>query len=108
MLYKPGTGSFFIPTSTMPFHFSVFYLFTWSLRKLTNIFLIIFLSSADKGKKDALIGWEMELARRFEIDQKGFCLYHMQDFKRLSETNKQKLYQHHTRTLHLLPCPIGS
>jgi hypothetical protein len=60
------------------------------------------------GKKDALIGWEMELARRFEIDLKGFCLYHMQDFKRLSKTDKQKLYQHHTRTLHLLPCPIGS
>ena len=60
------------------------------------------------GKKDALIGWEIELARRFEIDLKGFCLYHMQDFKRLSKIVKQKLYQHHTRTLHLLPCPIGS
>jgi hypothetical protein len=33
------------------------------------------------GKIDALIGWEMELPRRFEIDPKGFCLYHMQDFK---------------------------
>jgi hypothetical protein len=60
------------------------------------------------GKKDALIGWEMELTGRFETDLKGFCLYHMQDFKRLSEKDKQKLYRHHTRTLHLLPCPIGS
>ena len=38
------------------------------------------------GKIDALIRWEMEIPGRFEIDLKGFCLYHMQDFKRLSET----------------------
>jgi hypothetical protein len=50
------------------------------------------------GKIDALIRWEMEIPGRFEIDLKGFCLYHMQDFKRLSETDKQKLYRHHTRT----------
>jgi len=34
----------------------------------------------------------MELRRRSEIDLTGFCLYHTQDFKRLSETDKQKLY----------------
>lgn len=26
----------------------------------------------------------------------------------VKRTDKQKLYRHHTRTLHILPCPIGS
>lgn len=58
-------------------------------------------------KKDDLIDWELTLPSRFEVRLKGVCLYHKQDFdRRLSESDKQKLTEHHDKTLHLLPSPI--
>ena len=58
-------------------------------------------------KKDDLIDWELTLPSKFEGKLKGVCLYHKQDFDRmLSETEKQKLTEHHDKTLHLLPSPI--
>jgi hypothetical protein len=59
-------------------------------------------------KKDDLIGWEMELPRKFDMNLKGLCLYHERDFARLSETEKQKLLKHHNKIFQLLPSPIGS
>jgi hypothetical protein len=59
----------------------------------------------DKG--DGLMGWEMKLPRRFQMTLKGICLYHSGDFKSMSEENRQKLYRHHTKTMHLLPPTTG-
>jgi hypothetical protein len=58
-------------------------------------------------KKDDLLGWEMELPRKFDMNLKGLCLYHERDFARLSEAQKQKLLEHHNMTLKLLPSPVG-
>jgi hypothetical protein len=59
-------------------------------------------------KKDDLIGWEMKLPRKFEINIKGFCLYHTLDVKRLSDEDKRELLQHHSKTMHLLSSPTVS
>jgi hypothetical protein len=59
-------------------------------------------------KKDDLIGWEMELPRKFDMNLKGLCLYHERDFSRLSEVDKQKLSKHHNKILQLLPSPVDS
>ena len=58
-------------------------------------------------KIDDLIGWEMELPRKFDMILKGLCLYHERDFARLSEAQKQKLLKHHNKILQLLPSPGG-
>jgi hypothetical protein len=58
-------------------------------------------------RKDDLIGWEMELPRKFDMNLKGVCLYHERDFARLSEAQKQKLLKHHNEILQLLPSPVG-
>ena len=58
-------------------------------------------------KKDDLIGWEMELPRKFDMNLKGLCLYHERDFARLSEAQKQKLLKHHNKILQLLPSSVG-
>jgi hypothetical protein len=55
------------------------------------------------GKEDDLIGWEIKLPHKFEIDLKGFCLYHKKDYEiRLSKGDKLKLSRHHSKTIHLL------
>jgi hypothetical protein len=59
------------------------------------------------GEKDDLIGWENKLPHKFEIDLKGFCLYHKKDYEaRLSKGDKLKLSRHHSKTIHLLPHSI--
>jgi hypothetical protein len=59
-------------------------------------------------KKDDLIGWEMALPRKFDMDLKGLCLYHERDFARLSEAEKQQLLKHHNKNLQLSPSPVDS
>ena len=60
-------------------------------------------------KKDDLIDWEMKLSSEYKGNLKGFCLYHKQDYdRRISENDRQTLLEHHGKTLHLLPSPIGS
>ena len=59
-------------------------------------------------KEGDLVGWEMKLPRKFEMDLKGFCLYHAADLKRFSEKDKRKLFQRHSTTAHLLPSPVVS
>ena len=58
-------------------------------------------------KKDDLIAWEMKLPRVFEMNLKGFCLYHERDFNRFSEEDRKRVSRHHTKNLQLLPSPIG-
>ena len=60
-------------------------------------------------KKDDLIDWEMKLSSEYKGNLKGFCLYHKQDYdRRISDNDRQTLLEHHGKTLHLLPSPIGS
>jgi MEDS: MEthanogen/methylotroph, DcmR Sensory domain len=51
---------------------------------------------------DKLIEYEMSLPTQYddEMNLKGFCLYHQEDFdKRLSKQQKQKLLEHHGKNL---------
>ena len=51
---------------------------------------------------DKLIEYEMSLPTKYddEMNLKGFCLYHQEDFdKRLSKQQKQKLFEHHGKNL---------
>ena len=51
----------------------------------------------------------MKLPSKYDGNLKGFCLYHRQDYNgRLSDNDKQILLEHHGKTLHILPSPIGS
>ena len=60
-------------------------------------------------KKDDLIDWEMKLSSEYNGSLKGLCLYHKQDYdRRISDNDRQTLLEHHGKTLHLLPSPIGS
>jgi hypothetical protein len=59
-------------------------------------------------KKDDLVGWEMELPRKFDMNLKGLCLYHERDFARLSEAEKQQILKHHNKILQLSPSPVDS
>ncbi|HEX6377493.1 MAG TPA: MEDS domain-containing protein [Nitrososphaeraceae archaeon] len=57
-------------------------------------------------KKNDLVGYEMQLCRKFDMKLKGICLYHIHDFERLPNSDRQKFYQYHSRVMHLLPSPI--
>jgi hypothetical protein len=51
---------------------------------------------------DKLIEYEMSLPTKYddEMKLKGFCFYHQEDFdKRLSKEQKQKLLEHHGKSL---------
>jgi hypothetical protein len=51
---------------------------------------------------DKLIEYEMSLPTKYdnEMKLKGFCLYHQEDFdKRFSKEQKQKLLEHHGKSL---------
>jgi hypothetical protein len=52
-----------------------------------------------KFKYKDLIDYESSLPTKFDVPMKGFCLYHQQDFDRLSEQQKQKLVEHHGKAL---------
>jgi hypothetical protein len=59
-------------------------------------------------KKDDLVGWEMELPRKFDMNLKGLCLYHERDFARLSEVEKQQILKHHNKIFQLSPSPVDN
>ena len=54
-------------------------------------------------KKYDLVEYETSLPRKFDTNVKAICLYHMIDFRRFSEVDKQKIYQHHSTIIQLLP-----
>ena len=45
--------------------------------------------------KDALFRFERSLPAKFDIRLKRFCYYHIRDFDRLEEKEKQDLLEHH-------------
>jgi len=36
-----------------------------------------------------------------DVPMKGFCLYHQKDFDSLSDEQKQKLIEHHCKTIEI-------
>jgi hypothetical protein len=57
-----------------------------------------------KSKHEELVDYELSLPTKYEdgIVLKGFCLYHKNDFDRLSEEQKQKLIEHHGKALKII------
>jgi hypothetical protein len=51
------------------------------------------------GRIQDLLEYELSLPRKYDIDLKGFCLYHKDDFNRLTQKHRQKLASHHEKTI---------
>ena len=50
-------------------------------------------------KYNDLVEDELALPTKFDIDMKGFCLYHQKDFNKFSDEQKQELIKHHGKTI---------
>ena len=50
-------------------------------------------------KVEELVKHELSMPSKFDINLKRFCVFHKQDFDRLSEVKKQKLLEHHEKDL---------
>ena len=54
-----------------------------------------------KSKFNNLMDYELSLPSKYDVDMKGFCLYHQKDFDKFSDEQKQKLIEHHGNTLEI-------
>jgi F0F1-type ATP synthase gamma subunit len=52
-------------------------------------------------RMEELVNYELQLPRRFEINLKGICLYHLKDFDRLTEYQKQTIINLHEIAIRL-------
>ncbi|HEY7571607.1 MAG TPA: MEDS domain-containing protein [Nitrososphaeraceae archaeon] len=52
-----------------------------------------------KSKYNDLVDYELSLPIKFDVDMKGFCLYHQKDFNKFSDKQKQELIKHHGKSL---------
>ena len=52
-----------------------------------------------KSKYTNLVDYEQSLPSKYDVDMKGFCLYHQKDFDKFSDEQKQKLIEHHGKAL---------
>jgi hypothetical protein len=50
-------------------------------------------------KTDKLMEHELSMPSRFDVNLKRFCVFHRQDFNRLTEEQRQKLVNHHGQVL---------
>jgi hypothetical protein len=50
-------------------------------------------------KTDKLMEHELSMPSQFDVNLKRFCVFHRQDFNRLTEEQRQKLVNHHERVL---------
>jgi hypothetical protein len=50
-------------------------------------------------KVEELVKHELSMPSKFDINLKRFCVFHKQDFDRLTEVKKQKLLEHHEKDL---------
>jgi hypothetical protein len=50
-------------------------------------------------KTDKLIEHELSMPSQFDMNLKRFCVFHRQDFNRLTEEQQQKLVNHHGQVL---------
>jgi MEDS: MEthanogen/methylotroph, DcmR Sensory domain len=56
-------------------------------------------------KEKELLDYERSLPLRFSsMNCKGFCCYHQANFDRLSEDQKEKLFEHHYKNLIITKC----
>ena len=55
-----------------------------------------------KCKSNDLMDYESSLPRKFDVPMKGFSIYHKKDFDRLSDEQKQKLLEHHGKTIEIV------
>jgi hypothetical protein len=49
-----------------------------------------------------LFEYELSLPTKYDVQMKGFCLYHQKDFDKFSDEQKQKLIEHHGKALKIL------
>jgi hypothetical protein len=50
-------------------------------------------------KVEELVKHELSMPSKFDINLKRFCVFHKQDFDRLTEVKKQRLLEHHEKDL---------
>jgi MEDS: MEthanogen/methylotroph, DcmR Sensory domain len=55
-----------------------------------------------KSKYKDLVDYELSLPTKYDVQMKGFCLYHQKDFDNLSEEQKQKLIEHHGKAIKIM------
>jgi hypothetical protein len=55
-----------------------------------------------KSKHNELVDYELSLPTKFDVDMKGFCLYHEKDFNHFSDEQKQQLISHHGQALKIV------
>lgn len=55
-----------------------------------------------RSKHDDLVNYELSLPTKYDVQMKGFCLYHQKDFDKFSEEQKQKLIEHHGKALEII------
>ena len=49
-----------------------------------------------------LVDYELSLPTKYDVQMKGFCLYHQKDFDKFSDEQKQKLIEHHGKALRIV------
>jgi MEDS: MEthanogen/methylotroph, DcmR Sensory domain len=55
-----------------------------------------------KSMYNNLVDYELSLPTKYDVQMKGFCLYHQKDFDKFSEEQKQKLIEHHDKALEII------
>jgi hypothetical protein len=55
-----------------------------------------------KSMYNDLVDYELSLPTKYNVQMKGFCLYHQKDFDKLSDEQQQKLIEHHGKALKLI------
>jgi len=54
-------------------------------------------------KSNDLVDYELSLPTKYDVQMKGFCLYHQKkDFDKFSDEQKQKLIEHHGKALRIV------
>ncbi|MGN6632492.1 MAG: MEDS domain-containing protein [Nitrososphaeraceae archaeon] len=54
-----------------------------------------------KSKHNDLVDYELSLPTKFDVDMKGFCLYHQKDFNKFADEQRQELIEHHGKALNI-------
>jgi hypothetical protein len=55
-----------------------------------------------RSKHYDLVNYELSLPTKYDVQMKGFCLYHQKDFDKFLEEQKQKLIEHHDKALEII------
>jgi MEDS: MEthanogen/methylotroph, DcmR Sensory domain len=55
-----------------------------------------------KSMHSDLVDYELSLPTKYNVQMKGFCLYHQKDFDKLSDEQQQKLIEHHGKAVSIM------